>query len=251
MRSRASMLLPFLAPSVSSSCLSGQTTCRIKHISRKRGNPLVSRFSSAALKCANSSTSTAADLDFLDERPQKREGTSSSRSSATKSSGYQAQIDKLLGNIVSNSYTDTDRAYQATRKQGGEIFNEMQFPNTPGKRSQAPSRNLGQEIVDRARNGARNSPLQPRNKRTVRSRPTVGRTVELDPSRGIDFGRAWRQLNYLCAQNKVRSDLSSQRFHERPGMKRKRLKQERWRKLFKAGFQATVGRVREMRKKGW
>lgn len=68
---------------------------------------------------------------------------------------------------------------------------------------------------------------------------------------GTDFGKALRNLEILCAVNGVRKDQQRQRYHERPGMKRKRLERERWRKFFKEGFRAAVGRVKEMRRKGW
>ena len=90
-----------------------------------------------------------------------------------------------------------------------------------------------------------------RAKRTIRSRPSIGRTVEVNQDRGGDFGRALRTLEILCNINRVRQDRNKQRFHERPGLKRKRLKSERWRKMFKESFKATVGRVQEMRRKGW
>lgn len=90
-----------------------------------------------------------------------------------------------------------------------------------------------------------------RAKRTVRARPSIGRTIEVDAERGRDLGRALRSLEIKCAVNRVRADQQRQRFHERPGLKRKRLKSERWRKLFRESFRATVGRVKEMRRKGW
>ncbi|KAF2164346.1 hypothetical protein M409DRAFT_25225 [Zasmidium cellare ATCC 36951] len=81
--------------------------------------------------------------------------------------------------------------------------------------------------------------------------PTVGRTVNVNTARGMDVGRAFRQLEILCARNQVRKDFMKQRFHERPGLKRKRLKSERWRKNFKANFKETVALVQKMRKQGW
>ncbi len=81
--------------------------------------------------------------------------------------------------------------------------------------------------------------------------PSLGRTVEVNSQRNMDLGRAFRQLDIKCNQNQVRQDEARQKFHERPGMKRKRLKAQRWRRTFKAGFQATVKRVEEMRRKGW
>jgi predicted transcriptional regulator len=53
------------------------------------------------------------------------------------------------------------------------------------------------------------------------------------------------------ARNRVKRDFQMQRFHERGGLKRKRLKSERWRARFKIGFDATCKRVTELTKKGW
>ncbi|KAL9039264.1 MAG: hypothetical protein Q9214_004947 [Letrouitia sp. 1 TL-2023] len=86
---------------------------------------------------------------------------------------------------------------------------------------------------------------------TIKSRPSVGRTVEVLPSRGMDLGRAIRTLEITCAVNNIRQDSIRQKFHERPGMKRKRLKRERWRRRFGEGFRAVVGKVKTMRRKGW
>ena len=66
-----------------------------------------------------------------------------------------------------------------------------------------------------------------------------------------DLGRALRRLDTTLAINQVRHEFSKQRFHERPGLRRKRLKSSRWRKRFKEGFQAVVAKVQNMRKQGW
>lgn len=86
---------------------------------------------------------------------------------------------------------------------------------------------------------------------TIRSRPSLGRAVEVFPDRGMDLGRALKSLEVNCALNNVRRDANKQRFHERPGLKRKRLKSERWRRRFKIGFKAVVAKVKSMRRKGW
>lgn len=85
----------------------------------------------------------------------------------------------------------------------------------------------------------------------VKLNPTVGRTIKVDMNRGMDIGRAFRTLEINCARNKVRQDFNRQRFHERPGLKRKRLKGERWRKNFKAGFKEVVKMVVRMKRQGW
>lgn len=81
--------------------------------------------------------------------------------------------------------------------------------------------------------------------------PSVGRTVAVDPNRGMDVGRAFRSLEINCARNKVRADFNKQRFHERPGLKRKRLRSERWRRRFREGFKGMVKMVSSMKKQGW
>ena len=81
--------------------------------------------------------------------------------------------------------------------------------------------------------------------------PTYGRSVDLDPSRGRDIVRGIGMLGSLMARNKIKSDFNKQRFHERGGLKRKRLNSERWRARFKSGFQSVTGRVIELTRKGW
>ena len=73
----------------------------------------------------------------------------------------------------------------------------------------------------------------------------------VNENRNMDVGRAFRTLDQQLARNSVRRDMMRQRFHERPGLKRKRLKSERWRKRFKEGFRATVGMVQRLKKQGW
>ncbi|KAL8682503.1 MAG: hypothetical protein Q9186_001450 [Xanthomendoza sp. 1 TL-2023] len=86
---------------------------------------------------------------------------------------------------------------------------------------------------------------------TIKSRPSLGRTVEVMPERGLDLGRALRSLDINCNANNVKADAISQRFHERPGLKRKRLHSVRWRRNFKIGFRGVVEKVKAMRRKGW
>jgi small subunit ribosomal protein MRP21 len=84
-----------------------------------------------------------------------------------------------------------------------------------------------------------------------RLNPTYGRTIELDSSRGRDLVRGIGMLGSLMARNKIRHDMMKQRFHERNGLKRKRLASERWRARFKQGFTSVTRRVSELTGKGW
>lgn len=84
-----------------------------------------------------------------------------------------------------------------------------------------------------------------------RLNPTYGRTVELDPSRGRDLVRGIGMMASLMARNRIKHEVMKQRFHERNGLKRKRLNSERWRARFKVGFRDITSRVSELTRKGW
>ena len=85
----------------------------------------------------------------------------------------------------------------------------------------------------------------------VKLGPSLGKSFEVIPSKGMDLSRAFRSVEMRCSANRVRAMFYDQRFHERPGLKKKRLKSQRWRSRFKQGFQAVVRRVEELRRKGW
>ncbi|KAH7031580.1 uncharacterized protein B0I36DRAFT_363252 [Microdochium trichocladiopsis] len=79
--------------------------------------------------------------------------------------------------------------------------------------------------------------------------PRLGRTVNL--TKNVDVGRAFKLLAQGVAANKLHKTVRLQKEYERPGLKRKRLKSERWQKRFKLGFKATVKRVRQLTAQGW
>ncbi|KAI0447677.1 hypothetical protein F4803DRAFT_272897 [Xylaria telfairii] len=91
--------------------------------------------------------------------------------------------------------------------------------------------------------------LQPAPRAYLRMVPRTGRTVYV--KNNVDVARSFKLLAVQVAQNTLRRDFQQQRFHERPGKQRKRLKSERWRKRFQKGFKATVSRVRELTAQGW
>ncbi|KAK8050983.1 hypothetical protein PG993_002368 [Apiospora rasikravindrae] len=86
-------------------------------------------------------------------------------------------------------------------------------------------------------------------KPVVRCVARTGRTQYV--SKGADVGRAFKMLEMQCTSNRVRADFQKQRYHERNGLKRKRLASERWQRRFKGGFKATCKRVSELRRQGW
>lgn len=98
----------------------------------------------------------------------------------------------------------------------------------------------------------RNKPIEDRPapaRPTLRLVPRTGRTIHV--GRNVDVARSFKLLAIQVAQNKLRQDFQLQRFHERPGLKQKRLKSERWQRRFKKGFKACVSRVKELTNQGW
>ena len=262
LRSQASPLLSFLAPSVPQSWWSIAALGAAGRFQINSPRHPRSGFHTTAHQCAEIPSNTA-DLDFLEE-PSKTSPTTQTGPSFSQRINSNPVIADLLDKTLESlpnpakpkvsdrpantSFEITKRAYDnmSSRDRGaripGSISGTMNLPPMPATSN--PSQDVVAD-VNRPSQWAR------RAKRTIRSRPSIGRTIEVNQEKGGDFGRALRSLEILCNVNRVRQDLMRQRFHERPGLKKKRLKSERWRKLFRDSFRATVGRVQEMRRKGW
>ena len=265
LRPRTSPVLSFLVPFLHSSHFRIKGSQQGQAALVKPSRQLRRMFHANSPCRASSASSSASDLDSLEDLPQPNL-PQPSPTNAPQKSASDSQIDALLKSTFDVPHPSRRKAsqrketsasmldasfraseYYELRDRGirspGSLARSMTFPDTPGLK---PSDGLNNTLA------GRNTFQQPmRAKRTIRSRPTIGRTVEINPEREIDFGRALRTLEIQCAVNRVRADLQRQRFHERPGLKRKRLKSERWRKLFRESFRATVGRVKQMRRKGW
>jgi small subunit ribosomal protein MRP21 len=117
----------------------------------------------------------------------------------------------------------------------------MAYPPSPFDPSSSPF-SLSQDVEREARI------LKPL-RMPIKLGPSTGRSVHIGA--GIDIGRGFKLLEQSCARNGVKRDANNQRFHERPGLKRKRLRRERWRRKFLEGFKATVGRVKQLKNQGW
>ncbi|KAK4125618.1 hypothetical protein N657DRAFT_613634 [Parathielavia appendiculata] len=83
----------------------------------------------------------------------------------------------------------------------------------------------------------------------LRLRPSTGRTIHVKGH--VDVARGFRLLQRAVAQNGIKRDVFLARAHERPALKRKRQKRERWQARFKNGFKATIARVMELKGQGW
>ena len=85
----------------------------------------------------------------------------------------------------------------------------------------------------------------------VRLDAYIGRSEPVDPNRSSKtLGRALALLSIRLNENKVKQTERYQRFHERKGIKKKRLRSERWRRRFKEGFKGMVAKVKRMRAQG-
>ncbi|KAI9651388.1 hypothetical protein NHQ30_001430 [Ciborinia camelliae] len=122
--------------------------------------------------------------------------------------------------------------------------------DSPFGKMQFPSKKTGKSSDDFMKDTANLlMPLPSRQRAAMRLSPRTGRTFDIKSN--IDLSRGIRMLEASCATNKVRNDHSNQRFHERGGMKRKRLHRQRWRANFMAGFKGIVGRVKQLKNQGW
>ncbi|KAI7255269.1 hypothetical protein KC343_g3457 [Hortaea werneckii] len=175
-----------------------------------------------------------------------------SRTSKFKSSSYQPNNPRSRGAAMGpyqpspgSSIDDLYSAMQPSRAGG------RQLPQRGASRSSSDP-NYVSRMLDPT-NTNRPPPTVPdksAGKLPFKLNASVGRTVYTN-STTMDPARAFRALEIQCARNSVRRDFQRQRFHERPGLKRKRLHSERWRRRFKEGFRGVVGLVQKMKKQGW
>ncbi|KAK4103394.1 hypothetical protein N658DRAFT_493881 [Parathielavia hyrcaniae] len=83
----------------------------------------------------------------------------------------------------------------------------------------------------------------------LRLRPSTGRTFHVKGN--VDVARGLYLLGRAVKMNGIKDDVRLSRRHERPALKRKRQKRERWQARFKQGFRAAFVRVMELRGQGW
>lgn len=95
--------------------------------------------------------------------------------------------------------------------------------------------------------GAFDLPPMASTRKAMELGPNIGRSVLVDKG---DLSKALNGLKTQIRINNVREDSIQQKFHERRGMKKKRMKRERFRKRFKEGFKRMVSIVLEMKRQG-
>lgn len=273
LRSQPSVL-PFLAPAFTRSTAARPTVLsRISNTSRKRLF-WTTRTRSADDRDGSTTQSEPRDPfgDLLNSAPDRTKGvptSSSQRTSSFKSASAQQENRNLQppGSNAPASPSNVAARPPPSRNTDdnlddsfNKMFNEISFGMGRNRASRAP----GNSDSALGRSGLNyRDMLDPENTTTEKIGPpmittlkdklgpSLGRMIKVDADRGLDVGRAFRMLEMQCAKNKVKQDFNAQRFHERPGLKRKRLKSSRWRRAFKKGFQGLVAQVVAMRRQGW
>ena len=158
----------------------------------------------------------------------------------------------------SDARSSADRIKDASRYAGGDLTPTAKLQTEltedpdrdfrpPGSgRNSLSGNQLQRDIMGFATESEVQKPLPPP---TLRLDAYLGRAEPVNFNKPL--GRAMALVNAKLTENKVRQMVRRQRFHERKGLKRKRLKSERWRARFKEGFVAALGKVRRMRRQGW
>ena len=174
-------------------------------------------------------------------QPSRTSRFSSPRAQANNPPSRGLAVEKEIGRPAARSSMD-------------DLMNSLLTPMSESRRTNNASnpRDIRSKLDPMGNTRTRPSPPPVQVERPpMKLGPTLGRTVYVDPARGVDVGRAFRQMETMCARNKIRRDSIRQRFHERPGLKRKRLKSERWRRRFKEAFKETIHMVQKMKNQGW
>jgi hypothetical protein len=244
----------FLTPAISSRCPSIVQRTLNSSYRRQLKRSFASSARSAAARSAPVTTSASPPTQDADSEASEKSskpldwltGTSSGR--ASRLSSPQASLNTTESERLMNQGSSaTDllaglNAARAARFSSEFNIDRMTDPTTP----KMPKFEYAEMMRDISKDI---SSAPPPSRTPMRLTPTTGRTVYVTPQ--IDVGRGFKLMEQLVGRNKIKSTFNYQRFHERPGLKRKRLKSVRWRKRFMVGFRAAVNRVKQLKKQGW
>ncbi len=244
-----SPLLRFLAPSLSPSFFCSATKSSFaSHSSSRRSFSCQSTLGQDSFPGPNDG----------DDKPSVTEASAGK----SRQSGFSSHIDNLLSETLGGSRLRVSDTMPTKSPQNLSSLTAMKdsfaaspftipITNRPGSLVDKMMKPRTVANVSEDVSAVIEKMVRPRAVRTIVSRPSLGRTIELNAAKGVDLGRALTRLGQLTRQNRIQQDRKSQRFYERPGLKRKRLRSERYRARFKAGFLATVEKVKAMRRMGW
>ncbi|RDA96231.1 hypothetical protein CP533_1662, partial [Ophiocordyceps camponoti-saundersi (nom. inval.)] len=110
--------------------------------------------------------------------------------------------------------------------------------------------------VEEIYRGTVSTVVDPRHSPKIHTKAVTGRTVFIIPRRSgpntaPTVTAAFRVMNRLVREQKLRQKFNFQKTHWRPGLKRKMLKSKRWRQRFKEAFQVATQRCKELCRQGW
>ncbi|MCJ1464491.1 hypothetical protein MMC07_003104 [Pseudocyphellaria aurata] len=174
--------------------------------------------------------------------------TADPEKSKSKPSPYDSLLDDVLPSSPRHqrgsrptSLSALREGYESNKHQQGSIAGTMIMP--------ASDRNAGVRVSNEVSRDMNTGMFRKRAVRTIKSRPSLSRTIEITGK--VDIGRGLILLKRLVAKNNIKRDQQLQRFYERPGLRRKRLRRERWRARFKESFHKVVEKVKAMNRMGW
>lgn len=236
----------------SAALLHGQTSM-LAFLAPSFTRPCTTRLASPIIRSVHEHSLFRPTRSFSTTPSRREEGSPPKPNASALDNIFTDTLNRTLDGTKGVPTTSTQRttrfaspaAQQANRKVASSLDDLFGALSTPSQGSRVGRFTDPQGNLQRPRNPLK-LPEPP-----FKLGPSVGRTVDVDPNRGMDVGRAFKSLEQNCGRNKVRVDFTSQLFHERPGLKRKRLKTQRWRRRFKEGFRGMVKMVSQMRKQGW
>ena len=249
----AQPLLPFLAPTIARTPSTMRAAAAIsRHCSGQR----------LGIHASRSFSTTYRRREDQGEKPTPEPTPSRLAATESISSLLESHMDPANKASSKSRSGDVLKSYAPRKGSSADDFFNVMSSRSNGPSQRAPTAYSRMDISQMMDPGFNSSgfgvpkstgppPIVPDKPFNLKLGPTIGRTSPVDPSRGVDIARAFRNLDALCARNKVRADFNAQRFHERPGLKRKRLRRVRWRRRFKEGFRAIVAKVHKMKKQGW
>lgn len=258
-----SPLLNFRAPSLPHKC---SLTARL-HSHLIFALPISQRppNSHQSIRRASSSPSDpigSSDAKSSNDPPGTQRFTPASVPSDPESSKAPTPIDQLLDRTISSSSRSRHRGSESTRLTSYKTVREGfdQFSAIAGGAQQGEiassmfkpydgSANTSVGVSNTVAENLTNHQFHPRRVRTIQSRPSLGRSVEIDSK--VDIAKSFTMLKRLVRTQNIKNDQYKQRFYERPGVRRKRLQRERWRARFKKTFRNAVERIKAMRRMGW
>ncbi|CAK7225749.1 hypothetical protein SCUCBS95973_005968 [Sporothrix curviconia] len=182
--------------------------------------------------------------------PPQRSQSASPSSSSSSSSSPSSTSSPLANDPLKDLYSSDNPAqwaawssddFQQRHSSSSSFSSASSFAATPNAQGLKPG--------ESARLTSNSSRTHPGGGTRITLGPITGRTVHVGGS--LDSAQAFLMLSIMVRRNQVHADFQRQRFHERPGKKRKRLASVWWRNKFQRGFVATVERAKTLARQGW